>query len=231
MNIGKIKKTLALALVGCLCQMYNVNAQVATPKPQVVEDIYATVGDTAMRNILEAEQVFCYTVETKKRAYSGYTLDGMALTGFCGVLNKQITASLTEMFFMQKNNVDLENQEDCTIKPNFLLRFVRGVDYADVMVSSPCEAMVVFYGGKKTLFNLKPIKAAITKLADTLEKTKKDFVSPALLKQVMPIGLPQTEEQKNLVNQAAVPIKSWETKQPAQPKNEKQDGWNSLNAN
>ena len=68
-------------------------------------------------------------------------------------------------------------------------------------------------------------------MSETVEKTKKDFISPALLKQVLPIGVPQTEEQKSLVNQSAVPIKSWETKQDANPKDVKQEGWNNLNFN
>lgn len=72
----------------------------------------------------------------------------MALTGFCGVLNPELKKLVLQELFMSPQNVILDKNENCIIKPKIMLRFVRGVDNTDVLLSSPCYSYSVFYGAQ-----------------------------------------------------------------------------------
>ncbi len=193
-----------------------------------------SIGSAAAINIEQAEQVFCYEVEPRAVDYDGYTIDGMALTGFCGVLNEELKKLVLEELFMSPQNVILDKSEDCIIKPKIMLRFVRGIDNTDVLLSSPCYSYSVFYGGKIRPFNAKPAAEIIDALINPLLKKKVKFVSPALLNQLLPVGVAQTAEQKELVNKKNKPIRNWvqDEKTPenlAGGSGGATSGWNKLN--
>lgn len=201
----------------------------------------SNLPNMAVRNILESEQIFCYTVEMPSENYQGYTIDQMAVTGFCGVLNQQQKEVLVSAFLKDEKSLSRKSA-DCTIVPKVLIRFMRGIDSTDVLFSSPCPSLTFFYGGGLKSFNAEPSEAQIIAISDVFGKGKVDFVSPALLDQVFPIGIPQTDEQKALVakhnapkpsskwaktpEQAASAQSSKETNQPA-----KANGWNKININ
>ena len=191
-----------------------------------------SIGPAATINIEQAEQVFCYEVEPRAVDYDGYTINGMALTGFCGVLNDELKTLVQEELFMTPHNVVLDKSEECIIKPKIMLRFVRGVDNTDVLLSSPCYSYSVFYGGKIRPFNAKPAAEIIDALINPLLKKKVKFVSPALLNQLLPVGVAQTSEQKELVNKKNKPIRGWEkentTENTVAPV-AGSGGWNKLN--
>lgn len=190
-----------------------------------------SIGAAATINIEQAEQVFCYEVEPRAVDYDGYTINGLALTGFCGVLNDELKTLVQEELFMTPQNVILDKSEDCIIKPKIMLRFVRGVDNTDVLLSSPCYSYSVFYGGKIRPFNAKPAAEIIDALINPLLKKKVKFVSPALLNQLLPVGVAQTSEQKELVNKKNKPIRGWETEKSDDNANASAatSGWNRLN--
>ena len=100
-----------------------------------------------------------------------------------------------------------------------MLRFVRGVDNTDVLLSSPCYSYSVFYGGKVRPFNAKPAAEIIDALINPLLKKKVKFVSPALLNQ--------------LVSKKNKPIRGWETEEASEAqapaKTRAASGWNKLN--
>jgi len=193
--------------------------------------IEKNVSPVALNNILNAEKVFCYTVEMPSAGYTGYTLDQLALTGYCGQLGEE-RAVFVDEFFKKPNNIS-ETVASCKIEPKIMLRFVRGIDATDVLFSDTCPSITVFYGGSMKSFNAAPAKQAIEAVVSVFGNGRTDFVSPALLNQLMPSGVPLSDEDKALVSKhkSAQPVRNWEKQNPpAAPKAEEPaaKGWNKL---
>lgn len=197
-------------------------------KQTVLPAIADAIGKSALNNMEDAEQVFCYTVENKPDNFGGYTLDGFAVTGFCGVLSKEQKQNILQTYLMSEQNVELKQTERCIIQPKIMLRFMRGVDTADMLISAPCYSYSVFYGGKVTTFNIKPAEKLVEDFVSQQLKKKTDFVSPALLDQLLPVGVAQTPEQKELISKRQKPIRGWEEGKPA-PQEPEKKGWNNIN--
>lgn len=202
----------------------------AQPK-QVLAEIKNAIGPVAWDNIAHAEKIFCYEVDIRPDDYSGYTLDSMAVTGFCGVIKSEIKEQVLSQLFMNNKNVLFNVREECVIRPRIVLRFVKGIDATDVLLSSPCYSFTVYYPGSVNVFNAKPAAKIIDTLINTLDKNNVDFVSPALLNQLLPVGVPQTKEQRELVSKKPKAIKNWEVKKSEEKNTEKSEsqGWNNLN--
>ena len=205
--------------------------QPSAPKENNIflEEISSAIGPSATTNITDSEQIFCYQVTNKPENYTGYTLNGMAIVGFCGVINNELQDMIKSELFMNPDNILFDVTEDCVIQPQIMLRFVRGVDFTDVLLSSPCYAFAIFYGGKVNAFNAKPAAPVIKALVDPFIKGKVDFASPALLNQLLPIGIAQTPEQKELLNKKNGPIRNWAKDDESSTKPTKKSGWNNLN--
>lgn len=201
---------------------------------EVTPYVEKSLSPAALNNIVDSEKVFCYTVQTAPSGYKGYTLDSLELTGYCGQL-KEEKKIIAEEFFEKPENI-LETVAACKIAPKIMLRFMRGVDSTDVLISDTCPSVTVFYAGSVKPFNATPIQKSLEGLVALFEKGKTEFVSPALLDEVMPCGVVLNDEQKALVNQkkSAQPVRNWETQQKAQPKQEETEqgakGWNKLKA-
>lgn len=211
----------ALALVCCAF----------AAKAEVTPFIEKSVSATALNNVLNAEKVFCYTVEMAPAGYTGYTLDQLALTGYCGQLGDEKEVFVEE-FFKKPANI-AETVASCKIEPKIMLRFVRGIDATDVLFSDTCPSITVFYGGAMKSFNLAPAKQALEAVVAIFENGRTDFVSPALINQLMPSGVPLSDEDKALVNKqkSAQPVRNWEKQnQNETPKAEEPaaKGWNKL---
>ena len=193
---------------------------------QILDRISSEIGKFATKNILEPEQVFCYQIATPPENYNGYTLDGFAIAGFCGIINKKLQKSITAELLNNPKNIIFDKVEDCVIRPQVMLRFIKGVDYTDVLLSSPCHAIAIFYGGKASAFNAKPAALTINNIIKPLLYNKVDFVSPSLFNQTLPIGVAKTDEQKALIEQKSSHFYSWQQKQ--QQIESKSSGWNKL---
>lgn len=203
-------------------------------KHNVTQKMLDTIQSHSLRNITDAEQAFCYTVRGAAPNYSGYTIDGMEVTGFCGILTRPEIDLFIEEFLTKDENVS-NVVEQCIIQPRIMLRFVRGVDYSDVLFSSPCYSFSVFNAGRIKTFNSSPASQIMDTIIDAYEKKKMAFVSPALLEQVLPIGVPQNDSQKALIKEKSQqgPIRNWavdEEKTETAPQPEKK-GWNRLKFN
>ncbi len=212
----------------------EATAEEATWKPDpkyntVLERISTAIGPSALNNIVNSEQVFCYQIANRPENYTGYTIDGMAIVGFCGVINQELQTLIKSELMMNPNNIEFDQTENCVIRPQIMLRFVRGIDSTDVLLSSPCHALAFFYAGNITAFNAKPAAQIIDAVIDPLIKNKVDFASPALFNQLMPIGVAQTDEQKALIQKKNEPIRSWQQEQEATKA--RKAGWNKLKAN
>ena len=195
---------------------------------EILQAVKDSIGPAALANITGAEQVFCYQVAGRPHNYSGYTLNGMAITGFCGVFLSSLQETIKTEFFANENNIDFVNSEKCIIKPKIMIRWVRGVDFTDMLISAPCYSYSIFYGGKVKTFNFKPGAEIVDTMVEAFQNLSVDFVSPTLLNQLLPVGVPQTKEQKEVVKQQSGPIRKWE--QPSQPaqQQKKSGGWNNL---
>ena len=231
--MNRISKLLAACamFIGCnpALAQENTPASAWQPNPEynvILDEISSAIGAPALQNITNAEQVFCYQIANRPENYTGYTLDGMAIVGFCGIINNELKTMVTSELFMNPNNIVFDVTENCVIRPQIMLRFVRGVDATDVLLSSPCHAFAIFYGGKVNAFNAKPAAPIIDALINPLIKGKIDFASPALLNQLLPVGIAQTDAQKELLNQKNEPIRNW--KKAEQQKAASQKGWNKL---
>jgi len=191
-------------------------------------------GKMAMNNIVNAEQVFCYEIFPNAKDFKGYTLDGFPVRGFCGVLDKKTRDIITPFFFANPAAVNFDRAENCAMQPKIIMRFVRGVDFTDVLFSSPCASLAVFYGGKVNVYNYTPIAREMDEIIKQMEKLHETFVSPALLNQLLPMGVIQNEQQRGLVNKASEPVRNWEKQATDQMKKQEAEvqrqntGWNKL---
>ena len=207
-------------------------------RPEATQRMKDTLNSAALRNITEAEQAFCYTIESAPADFTGYTIDGMAVTGFCGMLSEPEIELFVREFLAKDENVSTV-VEQCIIQPRIMLRFIRGVDFTDVLFSSPCHSFSVFYSGAINTFNASPHSAILNAVVEAYEKKKMTFVSPALLTQILPIGVPQNDEQRALVRAKSqqAPVRNWQkndtAKAPAASGGSKPEvkGWNRLKNN
>jgi len=187
----------------------------------------------ALNNIQNAERVFCYTVEGLAKNKTTYTLNQTALTGFCGVLQTEETDLITQEFFANTETISTKTAQ-CTVSPRVMLRFIRGVDSTDVLLSYPCPSLTVFYGGTVKSFNATPVSEAVSGLIEIYEERGIDFVSPALLNQLFPVGVALNDEQKELLDaqNKKQPQRNWKAQtQPSQKADESKapKGWGKIN--
>lgn len=207
----------------------TVPTQTEPQKKEVLPEILSAIGPVAWDNINNAEKIFCYEVASRPDGYDGYSIDSMAITGFCGVIKDEVKNIVLSDLFMNNKNVLFNVREECVIRPRIVLRFVKGIDATDILLSSPCYSFTVYYPGMVKVFNAKPAAKIIDTLINTLNKNRVDFISPALLDQLLPVGVPQTPEQKELVSKRPKPIRNWTAETPKEetPKPAKK-GWNNL---
>jgi hypothetical protein len=194
----------------------------------VLQTIIDSVGPAGMLNVTEAEQVFCYEVIARPMNYTGYTINNMALTGFCGVVNQEVRDMLITELFGTESNISFGPPEDCMVNPRMFLRFMRGVDNTDVLLSSPCHSITVFYAGRTRTYNFRPSAEMIDTIINSFHARRMNFTSPALLGQVFPVGVVQGQQQQQVIDRRSEPVRNWEADAPAQP-GRQPGGWNQLN--
>lgn len=93
-----------------------------------------------------------------------------------------------------------------------MLRFVRGVDYTDVLLSSPCPSFTIFYAGRYTAFNIK--QGVIDDIISQFDKENQPFNSPALLKKTVANGVADTDKEAEAYEKKQrenAPVMNWKT--------------------
>ena len=181
--------------------------------PFIISSLPKATSAAATNNIANAEQVFCYHVAKKPADFAGYTLDNFAVTGYCGELDIGATATTYEALFTQSPNI-ITAPAACAIEPRVMLRFVRGVDYTDVLLSSPCPSFTVFYAGRYTAFNIK--QGVIDDIISQFDKENQPFNSPALLKKTVANSTADTDREAEIYEKKQrenAPVMNW--KMPA----------------
>ncbi len=211
----------------------------SSSKPSIIPFIQETIPDAAAYNITNYEQVFCYHIKKRPPNYTGYTLNNYAIIDYCGELNTNTIATSYEALFTQGPNI-ITAPSACRIEPKVMLRFVRGVDYTDVLLSSPCPSFTVFYSGRYNSFNVK--QGVITDLISQFDKNKEPFYSPTLLKQTVANAIVKTveeaskldskkrENEKNMSWQAEETNSSSNNETPKQKKTAP-SGWRKIKLN
>ena len=196
-------------------------------KEKIIPFIKSSISETAAGIITDPEQVFCYEVEKRLKDDKRYTLDGFAVTGFCGELDKgQISTTYSALFTQSPNIITTASQ--CKIEPKVMVRFVRGVDYADVLLSSPCPSFTVFYGGKYKSFNIK--KGVIDDIIKQLSEKIETFYSPALIKKTIANAEAASAEESEALEKKQRENSKSEEEAEAQPQKETQkSGWGKIN--
>lgn len=238
-----LKKIFVLVFVCCMCcgevwaqsssgvrsfqQGQDAWRRQETQEFLIVPNIYKQLSPVALNNILNAEMVFCYNVATAPRNYNGYTLDGFAIDGFCGVVQEQLKSVLLQQLFGTPENINFNTVEQCTINPRVMFRFIRGVDSTDVLLSAPCYSMAVFYGGKADIFNFSPSAGIIDAIVSGLDEAKMSFSSPAALKQVVPIAFSSATSSRSAPSSQTRDIFNSETSKNSNPE-KSQNGWNKF---
>lgn len=214
------------AFISILASFLIPNASAQTLLPNISREI----GPTATTNIEKSERLFCYQISNKPQNYSGYTLDNMAIKGFCGVIDEGLKTMLTEQLLASKDNMDFTHTENCTIEPQIMLRYVRGIDNTDVLISAPCHSVSIFYAGSVKTFNMKPAADMLDSILNAFKSKQTSFISPALLNQLLPVGVVQTTSQKAVINESkqVKPKTNWQAPQQ-NPTPSGNKGWNSLN--
>lgn len=164
-------------------------------KRSMQKDIIPLIEDSILEaaayNIHNPEQVFCYHVEKRKKGDEAYTIGNYKVVDYCGELDFDVLTTTYEALFTRSPNI-ITTVAKCKIEPKVMLRFVRGVDYTDVLMSSPCPSFTVFYAGRYKSFNIK--QGIIDDLISQFENKREEFLSPALIKQTASNGKPESAE-------------------------------------
>ncbi len=200
-------------------------------KKSIIPLISSSLPEAATYNIKNAEQVFCYQVTKRPAQYTGYTLSSFAIKGYCGELNASDTLTAYEALFTQSPNI-ITTQANCHIEPRVMLRFVRGVDYTDVLLSLPCPSFTVFYAGKYKAYNIK--QGIITDLVEKFEKNTSEFNSPSLLKQTIANATASNIKEADILEKKqkeTAPTMKWkqqDTTDEPKPQSEPKTGWGKI---
>lgn len=180
---------------------------------EFTEQVAVQIGDDAVNNILNPTRVTCFKIATKSGMYSGEVLDGFALLGTCGNLTGKASDLITKEIFKNRKNIEFDRKENCIMYPEYIIRYSNGFDNTDVLLSLPCYAVMVSYGGRSFIYNFKPGAEFLTQLDAIFSKRVKRFTTN--------------------INKG--PIRKWENKDEKEDVKEtkkeenKSSGWNNLN--
>ena len=108
----------------------------------------------------EPEETLCYGIARKSPKKRSITIDGYAHTGNCGALNETGMAEIqSKLFSAESYDMNIMKIASCVINPKLALRFRKGFDFVDVLLSGGnCPAVLFLYGGETKEFSAKPIK-------------------------------------------------------------------------
>ena len=213
----------------------TTKTKLRTQEKAIIPQITETIPEAASFNINNPEQVFCYHVEKRPSGYKGYTLGNYAIKDYCGELDFDQTTTVYEALFTRSPNI-ITTLSNCRIEPKVMLRFLRGVDYTDVLLSSPCHSFTIFYAGRYKSFNVK--QGIIDDIISQFSKKTETFHSPALIKQTVANAVAKDEIQSYELekNQKKSPT-LWNNDEPKEQSDNKptntptKKGWGKIKLN
>ena len=130
----------------------------------------------------EPEETLCYGIARKSPKKRSATIDGYAHTGNCGALNETGMSEIqTKLFSSESYDMNIMKIASCVINPKLALRFRKGFDFVDVILSGGnCPAVLFLYGGETKEFSAKPIKEWLDTFIEAVSKDLEP-VNPAEL--------------------------------------------------
>ncbi|MBR4127319.1 MAG: hypothetical protein IKR09_07080 [Alphaproteobacteria bacterium] len=133
----------------------------------------------------EPEETLCYGIARKSPKKRSATIDGYAHTGNCGSLNETGMAEIqNKLFSAESYDMSIMKIASCVTNPKLALRFRKGFDFVDVILSGGnCPAVQFLYGGDTKEFSAKPIKewldTFIEAVSNDLEPVKPEELEKA----------------------------------------------------
>lgn len=126
----------------------------------VAQQIRERIRSDAAYIVGEPDETICYGISRKSPKKRTATIDGYAHTGNCGTLNETgMTEIQDKLFNSESYEMNVMKIASCVINPKLALRFRKGFDFVDVILSGgACPAVVFLYGGETREFSAKPIK-------------------------------------------------------------------------
>ncbi len=178
-------------------------------KQIVAKEIQERIRPDASYIVGEPDEVLCFGVARKSPKKRSATINGYAHLGNCGSLNdtglKEVQKQLLNASSYQMNITKISS---CIVMPRLALRFRKGYDFVDLILSGGnCPGVTFIYGGDSREFYAKPIQEWLN-----------NFIS-AVSNDLEPLDKDKSKDQASLfkartVTEEAAP----EPQQPAAPK-------------
>ncbi|MGN1079843.1 MAG: hypothetical protein ACI4TE_06685 [Alphaproteobacteria bacterium] len=151
----------------------NNGSQEEAPYEKIVaKEIRERIRADAAYIVGEPEEALCYGIARKSPKKRSATIDGYAHTGNCGSLNETgMTEVQSKLFNAASYDMNVTKIASCVTTPRLALRFRKGFDFVDVILSGGnCPAVSFLYGGDTKEFSAKPIKDWLDTFIDAVSK-------------------------------------------------------------
>ena len=189
---------------------YDSDPDVAGIAPQIRDRLRLT----GLPVIAKPDEVFCYGI-TRKTKEKSETISGYTLTGTCGSLNDEGLTAIKEKFF-EPANFDMTTPKisaACVVKPKLLLRFRRGVDFVDVVLSGDkCPGLIYLYAGDSKEFYAKPMSEWLDNFITAVSNDLEPLTNEEETKKSQQIFIRKKSEEPAKEPEAAAPA------EPEKPK-------------
>ena len=175
----------------------------------VAKEIQERIRPDASYIVGEPDEVLCFGIARKSPKKRSATINGYAHLGNCGSLNdtglKEVQKQLLNANSYQINITKISS---CIVTPRLALRFRKGYDFVDLILSGGnCPGVTFIYGGDSREFYAKPIQ-------DWLN----NFIS-AVSNDLEPLDKDKSKDQASLFKARTVAEEATpEPQQPAAPK-------------
>jgi len=118
----------------------------------------------------EPDETICYGIARKSPKKRSATIDGYAHIGNCGTLNETGMSEIRSKLFDETSyDMNIMKIASCVITPKLALRFRKGFDFVDAILSGGnCPAVLFLYGGETKEFSAKPIKEWLDTFIDAV---------------------------------------------------------------
>ncbi len=177
--------------------------ELAAFEKMIAQEIRERVGADGSYILGEPEETLCYGVARKSPMKRTLTISGYAHTGNCGTLNEMGLSEVQKRLFDVKNyDSPLRKSGACIIAPRLVLRFRKGFDFVDVVISGDsCPSISFLYAGDTKEFSAKPMGdwlntfiEAVSKDLESVDEKKVEEMSAAMFKKVDK-SAPKVEEK------------------------------------
>lgn len=151
----------------------------------------------------EPDETICYGIARKSPKKRGATIDGYAHTGNCGTLNETGMSEIqSRLFNSQSYDMNITKIASCVITPRLALRFRKGFDFVDLILSGGnCPAVLFLYAGETKEFSAKPIKEWLDGFIDAVSNDLEPLDQGKMEKSAGNMFKKRSPEEENAENE------------------------------